>query len=223
MPKNNIRLVIFDVNQTMFNLSEIEFRFMSVKLNPNLVNYWFTSILKEGFASSINKVFVDFFSIAKSELIKLSIIESRKLSNKEIKYVLEGFNRLKMNPTVKKSLSRIYKKGYTTVTLTNGSKNVTERMLEYNQCRHLVKKCFSIEDMKLWKPNKRIYKYVCNKMNCDLGESLMIASHSWDIYGAKTAGLKTGFIKNYEKVYPSYYTKPDYVGNDCLEIIKKIK
>ena len=27
MPKNNIRLVIFDVNQTMFNLSEIEFRF----------------------------------------------------------------------------------------------------------------------------------------------------------------------------------------------------
>ena len=149
MPKNNIRLVIFDVNQTMFNLSEIEFRFMSIKLNPNLVNLWFTSILKEGFASSINKVFVDFFSIAESELVKLGILENRKLSEKEIKYILEGFNRLKMNPSVRESLSRIYKKGYTAVTLTNGSKDVTEKMLEYNQCRHLVKKCFSIEDMKL--------------------------------------------------------------------------
>ena len=223
MPKNNIRLVIFDVNQTMFNLSEIEFRFKSIKLNPNSVNLWFTSILKEGFASSINNVFIDFFSIATSELVKLGLLENRKLANKEIKYILEGFNKLKINPSVRESLSRIYKKGYTAVTLTNGSKNVTEKMLEYNQCKHLVKKCFSIEDMKLWKPNKKIYKYVCNKMNCDPVESLMIASHSWDIYGAKTAGLKTGFIKNYEKVYPSYYTKPDYVGNNCLEIIKKIK
>ena len=61
MPKNNIRLVIFDVNQTMFNLSEIEFRFRSIKLNPNSVNLWFTSILKEGFASSINNSFCRFF------------------------------------------------------------------------------------------------------------------------------------------------------------------
>ena len=69
------------------------------------------------------------------------------------------------------------------------------------------------------KPNKKIYKYVCNKMNCDVGESLMIASHSWDIYGAKTAGLKTGFIKIMKKYIP-LTIKPDYIGNDC-EIIKK--
>ena len=60
-----------------------------------------------------------------------------------------------MNPSVRESLSRIYKRATQAVTLTNGSKNVTEKMLEYNQCKHLVKKCFSIEDMKLWKPNKK--------------------------------------------------------------------
>ena len=49
MPKNKIRLVIFDVNQTMFNLSEIEFRFKSIKTKSNSVNLWFTSILKRGF------------------------------------------------------------------------------------------------------------------------------------------------------------------------------
>ena len=76
-------------------------------------------------------------------------------------------------------------------------------------------KMFFIEDIKLWKPNKKIYEYVCDKMGYDVSESKMIASHSWDIHGAKTAGLKTGFIKNYEKVFPSYYEKPDYIGNDC--------
>ena len=120
----------------------MSFRFKSIKLNPNLVNLWFTSILKEGFASSINKVFVDFFTIAENELVKLGILENRKLSIKELKYILEGFNKLKINSSVKKSLSEIFKKGCKTVTLTNGSKHVTEKMLEYNQCRHLVKKCF---------------------------------------------------------------------------------
>ena len=109
------------------------------------------------------------------------------------------------------------------MTLTNGSKHVTEKMLEYNQCRHLVKKCFSIEDIKLWKPNKKIYEMFVTRWAMMLVSLVMIASHSWDIHGAKTAGLKTGFIKNYEKVFPHITTKPDYIGNDCAEIIKKIK
>ena len=57
------------------------------------INLWFSSILKEGFASSINNIFVDFFSIAENELVKLGLLENRKLTNKEFtKIYLEGFN-----------------------------------------------------------------------------------------------------------------------------------
>ena len=45
-----IKLVIFDVNQTMFSLSEIERLFQINKLRKGLVDVWFNSVLKEGFS-----------------------------------------------------------------------------------------------------------------------------------------------------------------------------
>ena len=56
-----IKLVIFDVNQTMFSLSEIERLFRINKLNKELVEVWFSSVLKEGFAYSLSGQYIDFF------------------------------------------------------------------------------------------------------------------------------------------------------------------
>ena len=47
------------------------------------------------------------------------------------------------------------------------------------------------------------------KISCQ--NSLMIAAHAWDINGAKNAGLKTGYITRYEKVFSNIYSKPDMV------------
>ena len=52
MSKRKIKLVIFDLNQTVFNLNEIKRRFRKKKINPLLVEQWFINTLKEGFASS---------------------------------------------------------------------------------------------------------------------------------------------------------------------------
>ena len=54
-------------------------------------------------------------------------------------------------------------------------------------------------------------------------ESLMIAAHGWDINGATLARPQTAFIKRFEKELSDFYYKPDYCGNDCLEIIKNLK
>ena len=54
------------------------------------------------------------------------------------------------------------------------------------------------------------------------GRTLMIAAHGWDINGAKLAGLKTAYIARYEKKLSDFYYKPDYVGNNSREIIKKL-
>ena len=52
--------------------------------------------------------------------------------------------------------------------------------------------------------------------------TLVIAAHGWDINEAKLAGLKTVYITRYEKKLSDFYIRPDYVGNDSKEIIKKL-
>ena len=78
MSKKKIKLAIFDVNQTIFNFSEIKNRFKQKKINPLLVNQWFINTLKEGFASSTPKNFLSFTEIANEELKKI-IIQKKKI------------------------------------------------------------------------------------------------------------------------------------------------
>ena len=50
-----IRLVIFDVNQTMFSLNKIENELAKLGVNPKFCDIWFNSVLKEGFALNNSK------------------------------------------------------------------------------------------------------------------------------------------------------------------------
>ena len=68
---NKVKLVIFDVNETTFSLNELKNRFIKKKINPNLVETWFLSVLKEGFATSNINFFVDFKTIARNQLKKI--------------------------------------------------------------------------------------------------------------------------------------------------------
>ena len=50
----------------------------------------------------------------------------------------------------------------------------------------------------------------------------MVAAHGWDINGAKKVGMKTGYIKSYEKKLSSYYDKADFEAENCKELVLKI-
>ena len=85
-----------------------------------------------------------------------------------------------------------------------------------------VDRCFSISEVKLWKPHKKVYSHACKIMKTKKQETLMIAVHGWDINGAKLAGLNTAYITRYEKKLSNFYLKPDYVGKDSFEIANKL-
>jgi 2-haloacid dehalogenase len=109
------------------------------------------------------------------------------------------------------------------VTLTNGSKDNTLKLLKNSGLKSYISRCFSINELRTWKPDKKTYIYVCKEMNVPPSKTLMIAAHAWDVNGAKKAGLKTGYITRYEKVLSEIYTEPDLVDNNCFSIIKRIK
>ena len=68
---NEIDLVIFDVNQTMFSLNALNIKFKEFVLKQSLVDSWFLSVLKDGFSSSLSQKFVNIKTIGKNELKKI--------------------------------------------------------------------------------------------------------------------------------------------------------
>ncbi len=219
---NELDLVIFDVNQTMFSLNALKKKFKEFGLKQSLVNNWFLSVLKEGFSSSLSQQFVDFKTIGKNELIKIFLQNNTLYNHKIINSILGEFSNLKVHPDIKTSLKYLKKNKIKIVTLTNGSVLNTKLLLKKNNINNFIDECFSINSYKIWKPAREVYLKTCEKMKIKPGRALMIAAHGWDINGAKLAGLKTAYITRYEKNLSDFYYRPDYVGSDSREIIKKL-
>ena len=219
---NEIDLVIFDVNQTMFSLNALKKKFKESGLKQSLVNGWFLSVLKEGFSSSLSQKFVNFQTIGKNELIKFFLQNNTPYNTKIINSIFEEFSNLKVHPDIKTLLKYLKKNRIKIVTLTNGSVSNTKLLLKKNNINNFIDQCFSINSFKIWKPAREVYLKTCEKMKTKPGRTLMIAAHGWDINGAKIAGLKTAYITRYEKKLSDFYYRPDYVGNDSREIIKKL-
>ena len=218
--KKKLKLAIFDVNQTIFNLNEVKKRFKEKKINPLLVDQWFINTLKEGFASSTPEKFLSFSKIAKEELKKLIIY--KKKNPQILKFLFDGFKNLKANHDIKDSFKILKKRNIKIATLTNGPKKNSINLLKKNKLIELVNYQFSIEDIKIWKPNPEPYLFVSDKLKYNPNEIIMVAAHGWDINGAKKVGMKTGYIKSYEKKLSSYYDKADFAAENCKELILKI-
>ena len=225
MPKtlSDIKLVIFDVNETMFSLDSIATKFETLGL-PNLsASLWFSNILKEGFANSSIGNFQTFKKIANNELKRIFLKFKIKYHNCYSSIIFDEFSKLKAHKDIIDSIRLLENKKLKMVTLTNGSKDNTLKLLKNSGLQSYISRCFSINELRTWKPDKKTYIYVCKEMNVPPSKTLMIAAHAWDVNGAKKAGLKTGYITRYEKVLSEIYTEPDLVDNNCFSIIKRIK
>ena len=225
MPKtlSDIKLVIFDVNETMFSLDSIATKFETLGL-PNLsASLWFSNILKEGFANSSIGNFQTFKKIANNELKRIFLKFKINYHNRYSSIIFDEFSKLKAHKDIIDSIRLLANKKLKMVTLTNGSKDNTLKLLKNSGLQSYISRCFSINELRTWKPDKKTYIYVCKEMNVPPSKTLMIAAHAWDVNGAKKAGLKTGYITRYEKVLSEIYTEPDLVDNNCFSIIKRIK
>ena len=190
------------------------------KINPLLVDQWFINTLKEGFASSTPEKFLSFSKIAKEELKKLIIY--KKKNPQILKFLFDGFKNLKANHDIKDSFKILKKHNIKIATLTNGPKKNSINLLKKNKLIELVNYQFSIEDIKIWKPNPEPYLFVSDQLNYNPNQIIMVAAHGWDINGAKNVGMKTGYIKSYEKRLNSYYEKADYTADSCKKLVLKI-
>lgn len=224
MPKDikNIKLVIFDVNETMFSLANINYLFKNFGLPPNTSDLWFSNVLKEGFACSSYGSFSTFIDIGANELKKLFFKFELKYKKTHFNILFNELSKLNIHHDVGESIKIFHKHGLKIVTLTNGSKSNTLKLIKKNNVSKYINRSFSIDEIKLWKPNKKIYLHVCNEMGFSSSDAMMIAAHAWDVSGAKNAGLKTAYITRYEKKLGSIYPKPDIVVQDCLSIINRI-
>lgn len=82
---------------------------------------------------------------------------------------------------------------------------------------------YSIEDIKIYKPDLRAYRWALDQLGVKPEEALMVAAHGWDVAGAKEAGLQTAFVARPGKALYPLAKAPDYIIKDIGELQQMLK
>ena len=203
-------LVVLDVNETLSDLAALRSSFSAVGAPPHLLDTWFASTLRDGFALAASGSSRPFPQIGAAVLTGLlTHVEGLGVPVPDaVAQVLDGVRALDVHPDVPEGLRVLADAGVRMVTLTNGSLAQTEGLLERAGVAGLVERRLSVDDVGRWKPHPDAYGYAAQQCGVALERCAMVAVHPWDLHGAASVGMATGYVDRRGTPWPAIFTRP---------------
>jgi 2-haloacid dehalogenase len=204
-----VRLVVFDVNETLSDSSPLARRFADVGAPEHLAGLWFTTLLRDGFALAAADTAEPFAVIGHSALrTVLAGVRLERTLPEAVDHIMAGFASLDVHPDVVDGVRALRAQGLRLVTLSNGSASVAERLLSTAGIRDEFELLLSVEEAGLWKPARAAYAYAAAACGTAAEEMLLVAVHPWDVDGAARAGMQSAWLDRGRGPYPEYLPAP---------------
>ncbi|HBO53863.1 MAG: haloacid dehalogenase type II [Kytococcus sp.] len=217
------RLLIFDVNETLSDMSPMGQRFEDVGAPAHLAKTWFAGVLRDGFALTAVGVNESFATIAAAAL--RVVLHGQRLdrdADAAIQHVMEGFSGLPVHADVPDGVRALRAVGIPLVTMSNGAASVADQLLARAGIRDHFEALLSVEDASLWKPAAAAYAYALGRSGVDPMDAVLVAVHPWDIDGAARAGLATAWVNRTGGPYPDCFRAPDLRVGSLTELAEEL-
>ena len=219
------KVIIFDVNETLLDLESMRTSIGSaLGGREDLLPLWFSTMLHHSLVSTAIGDYQDFGKIGVASLLMVAQNNNIKLDAEQAKTaIVTPLLSLPAHPDVKAALQALKDRGYKLVSLTNSSNHGVKTQFESAGLTDFFDARYSIEDVKIYKPDLRAYQWALDKLGIKAEQALMVAAHGWDVAGAKAAGLQTAFIARPGKALYPLAEKPDYNVKDLTELAALLK
>ncbi|WP_120338789.1 haloacid dehalogenase type II [Cryobacterium soli] len=219
MTRTTPAVIVFDVNETLSDMSAMKARFVQVGAPAHLASAWFAALLRDGFALAAAGGTAP-FSVIGSELLRQVLRDAPLMREPDeaVEHIMAGFGLLKLHSDVPEGVRALTGTGVRLVTLSNGSAEVARSLLAAAELDGHFEALLSVEEAGVWKPTRAAYDYASEACGVRPAELLLVAVHPWDIHGAAEAGLATAWLNRGGDTYPSYFTAPDYTVTRLAEL-----
>lgn len=216
-------VIVFDVNETLSDMTPMAQRFADVGAPGELAVVWFTSLLRDGFALAVTGDNEKFARLADGVLrTVLAGASLNRPPEDAVRHILAGFTELGVHSDVREGVRLLASDGISLVTLSNGSSAIAERLLTRAGILDYFDRLLTVEDAQAWKPAPAAYAYAARACEVDAGQMMLVAAHPWDIHGAHRAGMRTGWISRQPGTYPEYFTAPDVRAPGLAALARQI-
>lgn len=219
-----IRLVLFDVNETLSDMSSLRARFTAVGAPAELAAAWFAGVLRDGMALTAAGGYADFQAVAEAGLRGLlaALPGWDGDLGAATAHVLDGLKGFGVHPDIGDGVRVLHAAGLRLATLTNGSAATTEDLLSRAGLREYFTALLDVSVPRVWKPAPAAYRYATDTLGFEAAETLLVAVHPWDIDGARRAGLQAAWLTRGATTYPGVMTAPTHTAVDLRKLARDL-
>ncbi len=202
-------VIVFDVNETLSDMSSMGHLFAQAGVPAELARLWFATVLREGFALAATGDGARFADIG-TEVLR-GLLGSANVGDPDgtATRLTASMADLPLHSDVAPGIRELRAAGHRLITLSNGSAQVAERLTRTAGLEGEFDRFLSVEDAPAWKPHRAAYQYAAQRCQTPEEQMFLVAVHPWDIHGAARAGLRTAWVNRTGAAYPSYCASPD--------------
>ncbi|HTD64099.1 MAG TPA: haloacid dehalogenase type II [Verrucomicrobiae bacterium] len=216
------RVLVFDVNETLLDLSALDPLFERVFGDARVRVEWFQTMLQSAFLLTITgpyRKFGEHFRAALDLTAKRRGIEMRP-ADEEI--ILRSVRELPAHPDVPGALELLRAKGFRLAALTNSTVEVEAAQLAHAGLAEFFERQLSADVFGRLKPAPEPYRAAARELGVEVGQVRLVAAHAWDVQGALRAGCGAAFVARPGAMWNPLLERPDIMGNDLAEVADRI-
>jgi 2-haloacid dehalogenase len=216
------RVVAFDVNETLLDLSALDRPFENLLGNSALRTQWFALMLQLSFVGGLTGSYVDFSTAQRAALHMLARREGVRLTEEQVQQTVDLMSSLPPYPEVPGALRRLADTDLRVVALTNSVEAVAEAQLRHAGIRDAFDQVVSADSVRRLKPAPEPYLSVARAFGVSPGDVRLVAAHAWDVTGALRAGCQAAFVSRSGMVPSPLGPQPDMVEPDVAAVVDRI-
>ena len=215
---NNTKAIVFDAYGTLFDVNSAAEKCKD-KIGDQwetFANYWRTTQLEYTWLRSLMKRHKDFWQITEDSLDKSML--TFKIDKSMRNELLNLYKELSTFPEVKSVLEELKKKSIKLAILSNGTPSLLINLVKNSNLENLFDDVFSIEEVKIYKPDPKVYDIPINKYKVKKEEITFLSANTWDVSGGENYGYNAIWVNRTNKVFD----KLDYKPKNEVKYLKEL-
>jgi len=213
------KAVVFDAYGTLFDVNSAAKKCKD-KIGAKwetFANFWRTTQLEYTWLRSLMKRHKNFWDVTEDSLDKsMKVFNIDKNMKNEL---LSLYKILSPYPEVKGVLEDLKKKNFKLAILSNGTYDLLNELVESNKLNNLFDDLFSIEEVKIYKPDPRVYELPIKKYKIKSDEITFLSANTWDVSGGGNFGYDSIWVNRHNSVFDILDFQPKNEINNLTQLL----
>lgn len=211
--------LVFDVNETLLDLSALDSFFAERFGDAGLRRAWFTQLLQSALVSTVTGRYRDFGTIGHAALELVAARADVALSEQDHADLVMRMAALPAHPEVAEALRRLDDAGFGLAVLGNSTARVLEAQLASSGLQALVHDVVSADEVKRLKPAPEPYVQAAARLQLAPSSLMLVSAHDWDVAGALRVGYRAAFVDRAgHGLDPLIEEAPELIADDLRDV-----